>query len=88
MTTTSPSQAAAAGQTKANDSGLPNSDTPIIVLSASARNEDHEAGMLAGADAYLNKPIDFGALAELMARAAGGRESLREGEHAACSAAA
>ena len=66
----------------------PNSDTPIIVLSASARNEDHEAGMLAGADAYLNKPIDFGALAELMARAAGGRESLREGEHAACSAAA
>lgn len=68
----------------------PNRDTPIIVLSASARSEDHEAGMSAGADAYLNKPIDFGALAELMARAAGGREALREGEgeDAACSAAA
>jgi len=53
-----------------------NRETPIVVLSASARNEDHEAGLTAGADAYLNKPIDFGALAELMARAPGGREAV------------
>lgn len=51
----------------------PNAETPIVVLSASARNEDHEAGLEAGADAYLNKPIDFAALADLMGRASGGR---------------
>ena len=56
----------------------PNSDTPIIVLSASARNEDHEAGMLAGADAYLNKPIDFRSLANLMAQVPGGRSALHQ----------
>ena len=50
-----------------------NAQTPIVVLSASARTEDHEAGLNAGADAYLNKPIDFGALAQLMERASGGR---------------
>ncbi|WP_307365205.1 ATP-binding protein [Brevundimonas sp. SORGH_AS_0993] len=65
----------------------PNDQTPIVVLSASARSEDHEAGLLAGADAYLNKPIDFGALAELMVRVAGGREALRTVE-CLCSAAA
>lgn len=54
----------------------PNADTPIVVLSASARTEDHAAGLQAGADAYLNKPIDFGALAALMVRASGGREAL------------
>ena len=43
-----------------------NAETPIAVLSASARPEDHEAGLGAGADAYLNKPIDFAALAQLM----------------------
>jgi len=57
----------------------PNQDTPVVVLSASARNEDHEAGYAAGADAYLNKPIDFRALALLLNRLAGnGREALRE----------
>jgi len=49
------------------ESGV-NVETPVVVLSASARAEDHQAGLDAGADAYLNKPIDFRALAELMAR--------------------
>ena len=53
-----------------------NADTPIVVLSASARTEDHEAGLQAGADAYLNKPIDFAALAELIGRVPGGRDAV------------
>jgi len=57
----------------------PNLETPIVVLSASARHEDHEAGLAAGADAYLNKPIDFQALALLMSRVGEGRESVRAG---------
>ena len=56
----------------------PNQHTPVVVLSASARTEDHEAGMAAGADAYLNKPIDFKSLAGVMARARDGREAVRE----------
>ncbi|WP_428063830.1 ATP-binding protein [Brevundimonas sp.] len=55
-----------------------NADTPIVVLSASARSEDHEAGLNAGADAYLNKPIDFSALALLMGRVSGGREAVAQ----------
>ena len=55
-----------------------NVDTPIVVLSASARNEDHEAGLAAGADAYLNKPIDFRSLAGLMGQVSGGRVALRQ----------
>ncbi|NJC42610.1 signal transduction histidine kinase/CheY-like chemotaxis protein [Brevundimonas alba] len=54
-----------------------NAETPIVVLSASARTEDHEAGLDAGADAYLNKPIDFAALAQVMNRVGGGRAALR-----------
>ena len=54
----------------------PNRDTPVVVLSASARSEDHQAGLDAGADAYLNKPIDFAALAALMGRVSGGRQAL------------
>ena len=54
-----------------------NSDTPIVVLSASARTEDHEAGLEAGADAYLNKPIDFAALAAVMNRVGAGRAGVR-----------
>jgi two-component system, sensor histidine kinase len=61
------------------EGGGANAQTPIVVLSASARSEDHEAGLEAGADAYLNKPIDFGALAELMGRAPGGREAVAQG---------
>ena len=53
-----------------------NRETPIVVLSASARTEDHAAGLDAGADAYLNKPIDFTALASLMGRVAGGRSAV------------
>ena len=60
------------------DGGGQNAGTPIVVLSASARNEDHEAGLDAGADAYLNKPIDFSALAALMGRVGGGREAVGE----------
>src|SRR5690606_38055071 len=44
---------------KLRETDGPNAETPVVVLSASARAEDHEAGMAAGADAYLNKPIDF-----------------------------
>ena len=55
----------------------PNNDTPIVVLSASARSEDHAAGLDAGADAYLNKPIDFAALAMVMNRVGGGRSAIR-----------
>ncbi|MDP3379242.1 MAG: response regulator [Brevundimonas sp.] len=54
-----------------------NAETPIVVLSASARSEDHAAGLEAGADAYLNKPIDFAALAQMMAHVGEGREALR-----------
>ena len=58
------------------DGGGQNAGTPIVVLSASARTEDHEAGLEAGADAYLNKPIDFSALAALIGRVGGGREAV------------
>jgi signal transduction histidine kinase/ActR/RegA family two-component response regulator len=44
-----------------------NRETPVVMLSASARVEDHDAGYRAGANAYLNKPIDFGALRETLA---------------------
>lgn len=56
----------------------PNQNAPVVVLSASARSEDHEAGLAAGADAYLNKPIDFSALAEVLSRCLSGREALRQ----------
>lgn len=55
----------------------PNEDTPIVVLSASARSEDHEAGFKAGADAYVNKPIDFGKLAEVLAVVRQGRSAVQ-----------
>ncbi len=56
----------------------PNQDVPLVVLSASARTEDHEAGLAAGADAYLNKPIDFRALGQVLERSVAGREALRQ----------
>lgn len=69
------------------EGGGSNAETPIVVLSASARTEDHQAGIDAGADAYLNKPIDFGALAGLMGRARGGRALVRAGGEAEAMAA-
>jgi signal transduction histidine kinase/ActR/RegA family two-component response regulator len=54
-----------------------NRESPIAVLSASARVEDHEAGLSAGADAYLDKPIDFAELAALMGRLGQGRAALQ-----------
>ena len=54
-----------------------NQQTPVVVLSASARAEDHEAGLSAGADAYMNKPIDFRQLAAFMVQAAQGRAALQ-----------
>ena len=66
-----------------------NAETPIAVLSASARREDHAAGLESGADAYLNKPIDFAALAHLMNKAVGGRSAIRATlEHVETAAAA
>ena len=65
-----------------------NAETPIAVLSASARPEDHEAGLGAGADAYLNKPIDFAALAQLMQKVRGGRTAIHGGADSVQAAAA
>ncbi|MFN4288394.1 MAG: ATP-binding protein [Brevundimonas sp.] len=64
-----------------------NRDTPIVVLSASARSEDHEAGLEAGADAYLNKPIDFKLFAQIIQRVRGGREAVRASPATAAQAA-
>jgi len=55
----------------------PNQETPIAVLSASARSEDHSLGHAAGADVYVNKPVDFGALAVVLDAAASGRNAVR-----------
>ena len=54
-----------------------NRETPIVVLSASARAEDCRAGLSAGADAYLTKPINFADMAELIVLSAGGRPALK-----------
>jgi CheY-like chemotaxis protein len=47
------------------------------VLSASARPEDHALGHAAGADAYVDKPVDFAALARVLAVAPLGREAVQ-----------
>ncbi len=57
-------------------SDSPNRETPIVVLSASATREDHLKGFAAGADAYLNKPIDFSAVAHVLQVAPRGRASV------------
>jgi CheY-like chemotaxis protein len=56
----------------------PNQRTTIVVLSASAHADDHKAGLEAGADTYLNKPVEFGRLAKLMDTVAGGAAPLCE----------
>jgi signal transduction histidine kinase/ActR/RegA family two-component response regulator len=55
----------------------PNRTTPIAVLSASARPEDHALGFAAGADSYVDKPVDFATLAQVIAAVPGGRPALR-----------
>ncbi len=54
----------------------PNRTTPVIVLSASARPQDHQIGLATGANAYLNKPVDFAALAALLAQQSRGLRGL------------
>ncbi len=58
-------------------SACQNNQTPIVIVSASARNEDHDAGRAAGADAYLNKPVDFKALAGMLRDASEGRTAFK-----------
>lgn len=55
----------------------PNRATPIVVLSASAKPEDHALGFAAGADSYVDKPVDFVTLAQVIAAVPGGRPALR-----------
>lgn len=56
----------------------PNQHVPVAVLSASARPEDHALGYAAGADAYVDKPVDFAALAFVLATAPAGREAVQQ----------
>ncbi|MDR3512550.1 MAG: ATP-binding protein [Caulobacteraceae bacterium] len=60
-----------------------NARTTVVMLSASARAEDHEAGYQAGANAYLTKPIDFAALRAALAAAAAGQDAIAEGRTSA-----
>jgi len=54
-----------------------NRDTPIVILSASARQEDLEQGWAAGADSYVAKPVDFARLSAVLLQAGDGREALK-----------
>lgn len=54
-----------------------NQTTPVAVLSASARPEDHALGYAAGADVYVDKPMDFAALAVVLGLAPGGRAAVQ-----------
>ncbi len=59
----------------------PARDMPIAIVSAAIRPEDHQAGFDAGADAYLEKPVDFAALSQLL-------EHVRRAPQASAAAAA
>jgi len=61
----------------------PNRDTPIVILSASARPEDLEHGWAAGADSYVVKPVDFARLSHVLSQAGDGRDALRRGANQA-----
>ncbi len=54
----------------------PNQSATIAVLSASAHADDHRAGLEAGADTYLNKPVEFARLSRLIDTVAADREPL------------
>jgi two-component system, sensor histidine kinase len=54
----------------------PNRDTPVIMLSADAGSANIEAGLAAGADAYLTKPVVPHILFEALAKALQGRAAL------------
>ena len=51
----------------------PNRHAPVVMLSASARDADHAAGFKAGANFYLDKPIDLSALQRLLNEGLDGR---------------
>ena len=53
---------------------------PVVMVTALGEPSERLRGLEAGADAYLTKPIDFAALAEMMGRAAGGRAALSAAE--------
>ena len=59
-------------------SGGPNSDVPIVIVSASARSEDESAGRDAGADGHIAKPLDLTKMARVVERAGGGRNAFRD----------
>jgi CheY-like chemotaxis protein len=46
----------------------PNRNAVVVIVSASARPQDHDIAFAAGADDYLSKPVDFSALAEILGR--------------------
>ena len=60
-----------------------NRDTPVVILSASARPEDLEHGWAAGADSYVVKPVDFARLSAVLSQAVDGRDALRRGANQA-----
>jgi signal transduction histidine kinase/CheY-like chemotaxis protein len=58
----------------------PNTQVPIVIVSASARPEDETAGRDAGADGHVSKPLDLQKMAMVVERAGGGRDAFREGD--------
>lgn len=56
----------------------PNSEVPIVIVSASARSEDESAGRDAGADGHIAKPLDLTKMAMVVERAGGGRHAFRD----------
>ena len=48
----------------------------MVTANEGRRHEDYARRL--GVHAYLNKPIDFGALAALMGRVSGGRDAVAQ----------
>ncbi|HWE46308.1 MAG TPA: response regulator [Caulobacteraceae bacterium] len=55
------------------ESAGPNTAAPVVIVSAAAHPQDRKAGFEAGADAYLNKPVDFAILADCLQDVCQGR---------------